>query len=80
MKALAAALSRGRLGSQLKVLDLGHADHASSTDKGSLALLTAIMEGPQHVAHLETLSLYAPRLSEECVMALVVGVMSCCPA
>lgn len=81
VKALAAALSEGRLGSRLKELQLGlyYKDFpVSCTDKGILALLTAIMEGAQHVAHLEELSVWAPSMSVECATAFVEGVASSC--
>lgn len=77
VKALAAApLTESRLGSRLKELYLGRCGIGQNcigfTDKGSLALFTAIMQGPQRVACLEMLSLYAPSISVECATALVV--------
>lgn len=83
MKALAAALSEGWLGSRLKKLHLGRCArpyHLGFTEEGIMALLIAIKEGPQHVAHLERLELYAPSMSVECATAFVEGVVSSCPS
>lgn len=82
-KTLAVALREGRLGCQLKSFCLSGSQHQEPihiTEKGLLALHTAILDGQRHLKLLSHLGLYVPRVSLEIAEAFVVGVVVCCPA